>query len=121
MTDHRTKSGLFVPPGVDITEQVKQNGKLRRPGDGGRTASDFFAPERFDRPVTRGELINVVGMIEYGRRENHWWRRLFRWLRGWPQAKDMAALAAAAHGQTLHELRLKLEAAQREAPSGGTD
>ena len=53
-------------------------------------------------------------MIEYGRRENHWWRRLFRWLRGWPQAKDMAALAAAAHGQTLHALRRKLEAAQRE-------
>ena len=104
-----TRSGLVVPEHLDVSD-----GKLRRPGAGGRTAADFFAKENHSRSLTRGELINVVGMIEYGRRENKWYRRLYRWVRGWPPARDLAHDAAVAHGRSLYEIRQALEKAAYE-------
>ena len=104
-----TPAGLVVPEHLDVSD-----GRLRRPGKGGRTAFDFFAKENHNKPLTRGELINIVGMIEYGRRENKLWRRLYRWVRGWPPAADLAANAAMAHGRSLYEIRQQLEKAAEE-------
>lgn len=100
--------------GVDLVD-----GKLRRAGPGVRTFSDFFKPEVQGRPVTRAELLNILGTFEHARLENVWWKRLRRWLMGAvgrevPAAKDYPFLLAQATKRQLADVEQRLTAAQTE-------
>jgi hypothetical protein len=89
--------------------------KLRRPGPGHRTASDFFSEEAQRRDVTRAELLNVLGMVEFSRRESALWRRAWRWLRHHPPITNVPASLATAHAETLEAVRIRMVAEQAAA------
>lgn len=96
--------------GVDI----RQDGSVRRIAPGYRAASDFFSPEGQRREVARGELLNVLGMIAYARRESTLLRRIWRWWKGLPQVVNIEARLCEAHEQTIEEAK-KILLAQQEA------
>ena len=96
---------------MDAARDAEQNQAvpgLRRPGPGHRTASDFFTPDKQRREVSRGELLNVLGMMEFARRENRWHRRVWRWLTKQPMPVDFGARLADAHERTLEDVKARM-------------
>ena len=107
--------GQYVEEALDETVprgtvDQRANGSIRRPGAGGRTISDFFSDENIRRPMTRADYLNMRSVEEFHRREQAWWRKLYRYVRGWPPVKDMLGAMAASHAQTLDQLRAALVA-----------
>lgn len=97
-------------PAAEAAVDLRANGSIRRPGKGGRTLADFFAEGNRDRPLSRGEYVNLRSSEEYSRRETRWYRRLWRWLRHWPPVVDINGRTADAHARTLDAVRRQLEA-----------
>lgn len=87
---------------------LKENGSLRRFGPGHRTASDFFSDEKQRQDVTRGELLNVLGMVEYNRQQARPWWRLWRWLTKVPQVTNVPKNLRDAHARQIAEIKDRL-------------
>lgn len=81
----------------------------RRIEKGARTAQDFFDPLKFEKAVTRRDLLNVLSMVEYARRESSAWRRLGRWVRGINQPAFTPGRLAKAHAFTLNQIQAAME------------
>jgi hypothetical protein len=96
--------------GVDIRE----DGSLRRPGKGGRSLAHFFAAENHQRPITRGEYINLRSSEEYARRESRWFVRIWRFLLGEPRVTDTPRRFAEAHARSLVALQAEMERSLQE-------
>lgn len=108
--DRRASATMESEP-VDISKvEVRKDGSVRRIAPGYRSASDFFSEEGQRREVTRGELLNVLGMIEYNTRESKWYRRLWRWYKGVPQVVDIRTRLYDAHEGTIADAKRILEA-----------
>jgi hypothetical protein len=103
--DRRASSSADTP---DITPANTEEKGPRRILPGARRASEFFGQENMRREVLRGELVNVLGMLEYGRRESTWWRRAWRWLTDQPQVVPFHQRTAEAHDRTIAEAKADL-------------
>ena len=90
-------------------------GSNRRVLPGARTATDFFAPERINRSLSRGDLMHVLATLEFARAERTWWRRLYRWWHHLPQVADMPYALSTAHARSLREAVTKLGEAAADA------
>lgn len=104
----RMVDGAYVEEELDepaAQVDVRADGSLRRPGAGGRTISEMFHPDNLRREMTRQDYLNVRSVEEYHRRECVWWRRLYRFVRGWPQVSNMNAVMANSHARSLDSLR----------------
>lgn len=98
-----------APPVVPKSD-IRADGTARRIAPGYRGASDFFSEEAQRREVTRGELLNVLGMIEYNSYESRWFRRVMRWARGIPQVVPIRKRLRLAHAQTIEDAKRILHA-----------
>ena len=97
--DRRSLDGRKpAEPEPPRTPQITKDGRLRRAGGpGSRTFNDyFFAPGHPEKPVKRQELLGLLEMIEWHRRESTWWRRLWRLLHGEPLPSPLPAKLARA-------------------------
>lgn len=94
--------------GKAVEPEAQGDPKPHRLAPGVRSDAQFF--KNLDRPMTRGDYLKVHAMHEYHRRETRWWRRLYRYVRGWPQVVDLNANLAAAHAVQLDRIRQQLEA-----------
>jgi hypothetical protein len=92
----------------DITPANTEEKAPRRILPGARRASEFFAPENQRKEVLRGELVNVLGMIEYNRRESTLLHRMWRWLTDRPQVVPFHLRAAEAHARTIEDAKAEL-------------
>lgn len=97
------------------TVPMAKIGNNRRVLPGARTADDFFAPERFQRSISRADMINILGTLEFSRRESTPWRRFVRWWNNLPQVSDMPGALSNAHARSLAEAVKALEGAASEA------
>lgn len=92
----------------EIKVELRADKSIRRAGPGTRSTSDMFSPEKLNKPMTRADYINTRSMEEYSRREMKPLRRLWRWLRNWPQVVDVNASMATAQARNLDEIRRAL-------------
>lgn len=97
MSDKRSASGSKGTNGAPS--------ELRRTTPGVRTATDYFDEKRQGRAVTRGEMLSFLGSIEWARKQNRWYVRLWRFIRGYPQVKPLPDMLAAGHAETIAAVR----------------
>lgn len=97
---------------------VRKDGTLRRSGNGGRPASQFFSAETADRTLTRGNYLAARSSEEYARRERRWYRRLWRYLTHRPPVVDINSAMAGAHARTIDDLFANLKAKAEEKDHG---
>lgn len=84
----------------------------RRVAPGARTFSQFFEGDKQRREITRGEWLNLTGMLEYERYESRWYRRIWRWLHYLPQVPRFIPEIVEAHARTLAAAQARLLEAQ---------
>ncbi len=79
---------------------------------GGSGFGDFFSNENRLRPMTRGEVLGLLEMVEYSRRSHVWWRVLGRFLTRTPGMWNLPKKMAKAYwNNTLKPAIEKTEAA----------
>ncbi len=117
--EERIPIDIAAEPGAPgIKSDIRTDGTVRRIAPGYRGASDFFSEEAQRRDVTRGELLNVLGMIEYNTYESHWLRRLIRWWKGLPQVVNIRKRLRLAHAATIEDAK-RILLAQAKAIKAG--
>ena len=110
--DRRAEKEAAEAAGVE----TRADGSLRRPGKGGRTMSEFWAPEHLQRGICRQDYMNLRASEEFSRRESTWWRRVWRFLRGVPQVRSLNRAMASAHERQLQQIAVAMEAERRKQP-----
>lgn len=83
---------------------------------GARPVAQFFNTEVLYKPMTRGDYLDIRCNEEYGRRENTWYRRAWRWLTHQPLAGNPAKAMANAHAKTLANAEARMKAAMTDTP-----
>jgi len=110
-----TGNGKAAPATSTVGEGSAGIGhQARRVSKGARSLSEFFAPEKQRADLTRGEFLNLVGMLEYQRAETRWWRRVVRFLNREPQVASLIPELVAAHARTLAAAAAHMEAQRRQ-------
>lgn len=76
-------------------EQVAAEERMREKGvhqtGGGQGVADFFSKENRYKPITRGEFLGWLELLEYSRKASVWWRRLGRMLTRTPGVQNLPA------------------------------
>lgn len=79
---------------------------------GGSGIADFFSKENRYKPITRGEFLGWLELLEYSRKSSVWWRRAGRWLTRRPGMQNLPAQMAGAYWRGT--LKPALDAIQAE-------
>lgn len=89
--------------------------RLRRLGPGSRFIASFFAADKVNLPMRRGEVLGMFEMMAYHQREHRWFRKLWRWLTRTPGPDDTwARLAIVFEERTVKPAIAALEAELKE-------
>lgn len=78
-----------------LETEAREAERARRSGvhqtGGGTGIADFFSKENRLKPMTRGELLGFLEMLEYSRAAHVWWRKLGRLMFGQPGIQNLPA------------------------------
>lgn len=88
--------------------QRHKDGSIRRITPGIRSLNDFFDPTQAERPMTRGDVVNVLSSLFYQERESRWSRRVIRWFQHKPQVASVLHQMANAHARGLGEVKRQM-------------
>lgn len=81
---------------------MREDGTARRVAPGARSAKQWNA--QVEDLMSRGDYLDVRASEEFSRREQVWYRRVYRWLTGRPRVIDMNSALANAHGRRLGDI-----------------
>ncbi len=98
--------------------RLREEAKSREAGvhqaGGGTGIADFFSQENRFKPMTRGELLGLLEMLEYSRASHVWWRKLGRLLMGKPGIQNLPRQMRRAYWQTTLKPALEAVTARLE-------
>ncbi len=111
--DGRKRSSFRDQVDRERKERVHQTG-------GGTGIADFFSKENRYKPITRGEFLGWLELLEYSRKSSVWWRRLGRFLTRTPGVQNLPAQMANAYWRgtlkpALDAVQAKLERRAEQA------
>lgn len=122
--DRRSTNGKAPHPtnvdrnAAERDREAKRAAPNRRLAPGARSASDWEAKR--DKPLTRGDYVDIRASEEFSRREQSWIRRAWRWFTNRPPVKDMNGILAFAHARSLDDIEQRMVAQQRAEQDAAT-
>lgn len=81
--------------------------------------SEYFAPDRGERKVLRYELLSILTMIEKGKRNLKWYRRLWRFLKAPRGSGPVEANPQPEAGETVLGVKVGPDRALDDEPEAG--
>lgn len=118
--DRRSTTGAKDPAAEPESEgqgsklDLTAGGRMRRTPDGGRGIMDYFNGDNRNKPVSRGELLGFLEMVEFSREQCVWYRSFWRWLFRRPGPADMPRGMAMAYAKRSLKRAVDAVAAELE-------